>query len=197
MAILVKSDTPEADKNFWATSWEAFSDAENLYGRDFITDVAAEPLTAKCSLWIGNPDLYDQVLDYRTGPDTRHAMLLAGTCIGLDSMIMDWGNHWWCNPPFDYKREFVERAREMQAHGMGGMMLLPYEPLTQWWRNILERDAIVYEPDGRYQFYERDGETQKQGANFGSVLVGFPTFHIRDTPRIPFKRGFRNRRKVR
>lgn len=194
MAILVKSDTPDEDKNYWATSWEAFSDAENLYGRDFEIDVAAEPLTTKCNLYIGNPNMYDRVLDYRTGSDIRHDMLLAGTCIGLDSFIMDWHNHWWCNPPFDYKREYVERAREQQAMGRGGMMLLPYEPLTQWWRNILEKDAIVYEPDGRYQFYERDGETQKQGANFGSVLVGFPTFHLRDTLRIPFRRGFRNPR---
>ena len=28
MAILIKSNTPDSDKDFWATSWQAFSDAE-------------------------------------------------------------------------------------------------------------------------------------------------------------------------
>ena len=157
MAILVNSRTDDRDANYWATSWEAFCDAEVLYGREFQIDVAAEPATTKC--------------------------------VGLDSLNLPWENDWWCNPPFDLKLEYVAAARKAQRSGLNGMMLLPYEPLTIWWRDILEHDCIVYEPDGRYQFYERDGVTQKNGSNFGSVLVGFPSYHLRDSIRIPYRRG--------
>jgi hypothetical protein len=63
------------------------------------------------------------------------------------------------------------------------MMLVPYELLAGWWTKRLAFGTIIYEPDGRYQFCERDGVTQKQGANFGSALVVFPTFHIAESPR--------------
>ena len=190
MAILTKSNTPEDDKNFWATSWEAFCDAEVLYGREFQIDVAAEPATTKCARWIGSPMFYDQILDYRTKNDAKRALFMSpGICVGLDSLNIPWENDWWCNPPFDLKLEYVAAARKAQRSGLNGMMLLPYEPLTIWWRDILERDCIVYEPDGRYQFYERDGVTQKNGSNFGSVLVGFPSYHLRDSIRIPYRRG--------
>ena len=69
------------------------------------------------------------------------------------------------------------------------MMLLPYESLTNWWRDNLAEGVIIYEPDGRYNFMERDGKTKKSGANFGSVLVSFPSQHIGQSPRIPFIRG--------
>lgn len=197
MAHLVKTTTDERDANFWATSWEAFADAEALYGKEFQLDVCAEPQTSKCERYIGNPMLIDQLLDYRTRTDTRERML-GRTCIGLDALLpkMKWDADWWCNPPFDLKEEFILKARTQQLAGRPGMMLLPYEPLTLWWRRLLERDCIIYEPDGRYQFYERDGETKKTGANFGSVLVVFPNTFIHESIRIPFKRGLRNPRQV-
>lgn len=166
MAILVDSGTAAADKNFWATTPECFADGQALYGRPFELDVCAEPLTAKCQRYYGNPMLYDMVLDPRTSAE-----------------------HWWCNPPFDQKLEFIGHARRQQAAGRPGMMLLPYEPLAGWWIKRLSFGVIIYEPDGRYQFCERDGETRKQGANFGSALVVFPTHHIAESPRIRFARG--------
>ena len=190
MPILVSSQTPDDSKNFWATSWAAFCDAETLYGREFAVDVCAEPATTKCHTFIGHPMLYEQTLDYRTGPEIRR--LLRGlNCLALDTLMpsIQWPADWWCNPPFDLKLEYVAAARKAQRSGLNGMMLLPYEPLTIWWRDILEHDCIVYEPDGRYQFYERDGVTQKNGSNFGSVLVGFPSYHLRDSIRIPYRRG--------
>ena len=30
MAILIDSGTPASDKNFWATTWECFADAQAL-----------------------------------------------------------------------------------------------------------------------------------------------------------------------
>lgn len=190
VAILVDSGTAAADKNFWATTPECFADAQALYGRPFEIDVCAEPLTAKCQRYYGNPMLYDMVLDPRTSADTLAVMRSSGrTCVALDSLNVDWPEHWWCNPPFDQKLEFIGHARRQQAAGRPGMMLLPYEPLAGWWIKRLSFGVIIYEPDGRYQFCERDGETRKQGANFGSALVVFPTHHIGESPRIRFERG--------
>ncbi|MFV0357787.1 MAG: DNA N-6-adenine-methyltransferase [Bacteroides thetaiotaomicron] len=190
MPILVNSNTPVDDKNFWATSWEAFCDAEVLYGREFEIDVAAEPKTAKCQQYFARPELLDALLDYRTREETARLMRISpNTCVGLDSLNLRWPQHWWCNPPFDLKEEFVLHSRKQQFSGRSGMMLLPYEPLTQWWRRLLARDCIIYEPDGRYQFYERDGKTKKNGANFGSVLVAFPSMHLGESIRYPYKRG--------
>lgn len=190
MAILIDSGTPASDKNFWATTPECFADGQALYGRPFAVDVCAEPLTAKCQSYYGNPALYDLVLDYRTSADTLALMRESGrTCLALDALAVDWPEHWWCNPPFDQKLEFIAQARRQQAAGRPGMMLLPYEPLTGWWTKRLSFGCIIYEPDGRYQFCERDGVTKKQGANFGSALVVFPTLHIAESPRIRFERG--------
>lgn len=193
MAILIDSGTHAADKNFWATTWECFADAQALYGRRFECDVAAEPLTSKCQHYFARPEMLDQLLDYRTRADIKLQMSLAERqgviCIGLDSLNIAWPAHWWCNLPFDLKPEFIGQARKQQAAGRSGMMLLPYEPLTQWWRTLLAEDVIVYEPDGRYQFYERDGATKKSGANFGCALVAFPTMKIGPSLRVPFDRG--------
>lgn len=193
MAILIDSGTPASDKNFWATTREAFSDAQVLYGRKFQCDVAAEPLTAKCANYFARPEMLDQLLDYRTTSKIREQMAAAESkgviCTGLDSLHLPWPDHWWCNPPFDLKPEFIRHARKQQVFGHPGMMLLPYEPLAGWWRRLLANDVIVYEPDGRYQFYERDGVTRKSGANFGCALVAFPTMKIGPSLRVPFERG--------
>lgn len=161
-----KSTTPVKDSNFWATSWRQFYDAQHLYGRPFLFDVAAEKATSKCGL-----------LGY------------FGLDRGDDSLQLDWPTDWWCNPPFDRKVEFIQHAREQQAAGRPGMMLLPYEPVSNWWRENLQNDVIVYEPDGRYNFMERDGQTMKTGVNFGTALVLFTTATIGLSIRIPYTRG--------
>lgn len=190
MAILVKSGTAEADKNFWGTDPHCFDDALALYGRPFEIDVCAEPQTAKCDRYYASADLYDAVLDYRTSAQTLELMKASGrTCVALNALAVEWPEHWWCNPPFDQKHTFIAKARREQTSGRPGMMLLPYEPLTGWWQQMISSGCIIYEPDGRYQFYERDGMTRKSGANFGSALVAFPTQLITESPRIRFKRG--------
>lgn len=193
MPILIDSGTPASDKNFWATTRECFLDAQMLYGRRFEVDVAAEPQTAKCNQYFTSHLFLEQLLDYRTSATARaklHQAEQSGViCMGLDSLNLDWPEHWWCNPPFDMKPEFIAQARKQQAQGKSGMMLLPYEPLTTWWRRTLAEDVLIFEPDGRYQFYERDGQTRKSGANFGCALLAFPTMKIGQSIRIPFTRG--------
>lgn len=158
-----KSQTDEEDKNFWSTRHETMTDATRLYGRRFTFDVAAEPATAKCD------DFY---------------------CLarGEDALVLPWPADWWCNPPFDIKVQFIRRARFMQSIGHGGMMLIPYEPCSNWWRDHLAEDVIIYEPDGRIGFYERDGKTRKAGVNFPSALVCFPTQKIGPSIRVPYIR---------
>ena len=190
MAILVASKTPEADRNFWATQWECFADAQELHGRKFALDVCAEPLTAKCERYIARPELLDELLDYRSRDRIREEMAASSSlCVGLDAFNTSWDADWWCNPPFDLKHEFIAQAKHYQATGRPGMMLLPYEPLTNWWRASLSEGVIIYEPDGRYNFMARDGKTKKSGSTFGSVLVSFPAQHIGQSIRIPFTRG--------
>ena len=190
MAILIKSKTAEADRNFWATQWGCFLDAQRLHGRSFRLDVAAEPLTSKCNRYYARPEMVDELLDYRTSAETKLQMRESGAvCVGLDALRLPWEDDWWCNPPFDIKEQFIRKAKREQAKGRAGMMLLPYEPLTNWWRDNLSLGVFIYEPDGRYNFMGRDGKTKKHGANFGSVLVSFPSQHIGQSPRIQFIRG--------
>lgn len=179
MTNLVKSKTQENDKNKWATALECFADAKALYGRQFQCDVAALPATAKCTNIIVPPDY-----TLAEGDDTRQVNI-----IDVDALATDWPDDWWCNPPFDEKASFIEKARKQQQAGRQGMMLLPYEPLTGWWRDLLSDDVIIYEPDGRYNFYEADGKTKKTGVNFGSAFVLFPACKIGPSIRVPFKRG--------
>lgn len=190
MSILIESSTKADDKNRWGTDPQCFADAVALNGRPFVIDVCAEPLTAKCQRFYASDELYDAVLDYRTSTHAMAQLRASGrTCVALNSLIQVWDDSWWCNPPFDQKQAFIRYARSQQAAGRAGMMLLPYEPLTVWWQSLLATGCIIYEPDGRYQFVERDGVTRKSGANFGSALVAFPTQHIGESIRVRFKRG--------
>lgn len=171
------SETDPADKNFWATQWHCFHDAEMLYGRRLEFDVAAMAHTSKV------PGKY-------YGPDHKSELY-------RDSLAADlpWPEHWWCNPPFDRKQDFIVKAIEQQGNGRPGMMLLPYEPASVWWQELLATGVIVYEPAGRYNFYEADGVTPKTGVNFPSALVCFPTHRLRDSVRIPYQKSFPPRQK--
>lgn len=193
MAILVKSSTPASDKNRWGTKWECFWDAQALYGRRFALDVAAEPETTKVNRFYTSLEW----LEMRAGNHFKRGTGFADTyfnpdanIVGFDALTTAWEPHWWCNPPFDLKPEFISKAVAEARAGNPGMMLLPYEPLTQWWLEHVEgKAAAIYEPDGRYNFVEPDGITKKTGVNFGSVFVLFTPGYFPITHRIRFKRG--------
>lgn len=181
VAILVQSKTVEGVKNKWATQWPCFLDArmhfELLTGKKIVIDVAAEPQTAKVNRYLLPPDWIN---NHPSGsydllkPKHEMARLLNPKCVGFDGLLCAWDDGWWCNPPFDLKQEFLQKAVEEMFKGHDGIMLLPYEPLSGWWIEHVEPYAkIVLEPNGRYPFYEADGRTKKQGVNFGSVLVIF------------------------
>lgn len=163
MAHLVKSETKSSDKNRWATTWECFERAHELFGMKFSIDVCAEYETAKCTRYYGpngyNPPKFS----------VRYVGLVA-----TDALRLRWGDRFWCNPPFDLKKEFITQAIKMSRRGKSGMMLLPYEPCTKWFRElVMPNTSIVYVPDGRYNFLESDGVTKKTGVNFPSCFVLF------------------------
>lgn len=192
MAHLVKSETPAENKNRWATSWLAFNDAQALFGHPFALDVCAEPVTAKVSRFIIDQDRFNE-LDPALVVIGQSGSFIYGEkqlIHAIDSLSNGWINGWWCNPPFDRKVEFICKAIKEDFHGRHGMMMLPYEPLTGWWQTYVDGYAAkVYEPNGRYNFYESDGVTKKTGVNFGSVFVLFDRTK-KTTPRERFKRGF-------
>ncbi|WP_318491858.1 DNA N-6-adenine-methyltransferase [Photobacterium leiognathi] len=184
MAHVVKSHTKSSDKNRWATTWEAFADAQYLYGRPFELDVCAEPATTKCKRYFVSPEYFEQ-----SGKNSDELFRLG--VVGVDALAAKsvWPNHWFCNPPFDNKEAFILAAISASDRGHPGMMMLPYEPLTQWWQNLVDGNAAkIYEPNGRYNFYESDGVTKKTGVNFGCAFVLFDHGQ-RTTPRVKFKRG--------
>ena len=183
MAILVKSTTAVSDKNRWSTTLECFSDAQILFGRPFSVDTAAEPATAKVNNFYISPDFFkfNNWASEITKSDNR--------IVGVDALSIDWIDGWWCNPPFDHKQEFLIKAAKEAKAGRSGMMLLPHEPLTGWWRELVENVAtIVYTPNGRYPFLETDGKTKKSGVNFGSSLILFAPHYIKRTEYVPFDR---------
>ncbi|HAT8515216.1 TPA: hypothetical protein I7181_16095 [Vibrio vulnificus] len=64
------------------------------------------------------------------------------------------------------------------------------EPATGWWRELVDGKATaIYEPDGRYNFYDIDGVTKKTGVNFPSAFVLWTPHFTHYTPKIPFSRG--------
>lgn len=193
MTILVKSGTPDGAKNRWGTTKDTALDAEYLFyqatGKRLVLDAAAEPQTAKFGRyllppeWVNNAPGYDLLKNNGNTATGENAI-----CVGFDALQVSWEDGWWCNPPFDNKVAFIQKAVEEMFKGHDGMMLLPYEPLTNWWRdNVTGYASVIYEPNGRYPFCEIDGITKKAGVNFGSALVLFTRRKL-DTPRQIFKK---------
>ncbi|PSW06166.1 DNA N-6-adenine-methyltransferase [Photobacterium lipolyticum] len=192
MAILVKTTSHQDDKNRWGTQWQCFADAVSLYGKPFQLDVCAEPETAKCERYFVLLDWFsrNRLSNYGLHGHETFWFNPSNKIVGFDGLTCDWKNDWYCNPPFDLKREFITKAYIESRAGKSGMMLMPYEPLTSWWLDLVgDKATAVYTPDGRYNFYKPDGATKKSGVNFGSVFVLFTPHKVKITQRIPFKRG--------
>ena len=192
VTTLNKSNTELDEKNRWATTWECFLDGLSLYGRPFKTDVCAEPATAKVKRFMVSPEWFDNNRGYPIIFGDSNRKRNAIRIVGIDALCNDWGNDFWCNPPFDLKIEFLTHLRTQIDKKYSGMMVLPYEPLTTWWREYVSPYAeCIYEPIGRYPYYEIDGVTPKPSPNFGSVLVKFSPKGNDGSiivPRVPYER---------
>ena len=183
MAVLVKSKTPVSDKNRLSTTWECFEDAKRLTGLSFILDAAAEYQTTKCTHYITpEEDALSLSWSHRFAMVLKRIYKLESTLPPVRNMAV------WCNPPFDNKLEFIQKAYdESRLFGLTTCLLIPYEPNTIWWRCMVDGVAkTVYEPRGRYAFYEPDGVTLKGGANFSTCFVVFDGGVTTNTQYIKF-----------
>ncbi len=83
---------------------------------------------------------------------------------------------WWCNPPFKLCREFIAKAHEELRLGNEGLMLIPNNAETAWFR-----ESITYPNMPRMMWPHRiafiDDRTGKPGTGNvkGSWIVAFLT----------------------
>lgn len=162
-----KSKTKSDIKNLWITSASAYRDAEILCGAArFDIDVAASESNRKCGRFI---DKQENALEQFWFSDYR----------------VRWA---WCNPPFDLKREFLDKAYEQRASG-NTCLMIPYEPCTKWWRSHVHGKAsVVYIPDGRYNYCHPETGEEIKGVAFASCFVVFTSLNM-PTQYVHFNRG--------
>lgn len=160
-----KSRTKSDIKNLWITSDEAFRHALSLCGQShFDIDVAASVRNARCEVFFTKED------------------------DGLKRFWFSSAMWAWCNPPFDLKREFLDKAYEQRAHG-NTCLMIPYEPCTKWWRSHIHGKAsVVYIPDGRYNYCHPETGEEIKGVAFASCFVVFTSLNM-PTQYVHFNRG--------
>lgn len=169
MSLGKKTKTDPTIKDNWNTTWAAFHDAEALVG-PFDVDAASFEHSKKVPVCI-TPQ--------------------------MDSLIQRWADFVdngfvWCNPPFSRKLEFLEKAYiESIENGVRSCLMIPYESATKWWlKFVYGRAAIVYIPNGRYNFINDETKEEISGVPFASCFVYFdgqPDTH--ETQYVHFKRG--------
>lgn len=152
-----KSQTDESKKDLWNTDWRALRDAQALIGKPFVLDVAATDAgTAKAKTFI-TPEQNSLKTEWLSGNGAI-----------------------WCNPPFTMKPQFLTRARHQSLKWQREIMvMLPFEPTTEWWRNCVSgRATAVFIPDGRYGYLNPDTKELIPGVNFVSCFLLFTPLKI-------------------
>lgn len=170
MPILIPSDTPEKERDRWATPPELFKYADDKYGA-FHIDAAADETNHKCDTWLGG-----------------------GSPLGLtNALAVEW-NSWalltpihparlrvWCNPPYSLPGPFVRHAaKAAHLYGTQTTLLLPSTTDVRWWHrdvwngaaNRFRRGVEVEFLPQRVKHIRPDG-TRGAAPTFGSVLVTF------------------------
>lgn len=162
-----KSKTDDNKKDLWNTDWRALRDAEALIGQAFMLDVCAiDDKTSKAPHFI-----------------TPEQDALKSEWYTPDGGI-------WCNPPFTQKPQFLTRAaQQAKAWQRNVMVMLPFEPCTDWWRTFVSNQATaVFMPDGRYGYLDPDTKLLMPGVNFVSCFLLFTPLRM-PTQYVEFARG--------
>ncbi len=154
------SKTPAVHKDFWVTSPEAAQDASHLIGMEFGVDAAASnSRVAKAPIFITpEQDALDPFTLWTPPP----------------------GKATWCNPPFSHKTDFIARAYDAATlHKHVVCMMLPYEPITKWWRTLIDgRATNVFVPDGRYHYLHPETLEPMREVTFASAFVVFTPMRV-------------------
>lgn len=161
-------------KNTWITPWKHFNKINEAFGNSFILDVSASSQDSRCPSCI-----------------TADENALTRDWDPIPYIIPDWGNRhalWWSNPPFDLIDDFLEKAYQEMELGNYGLMLVPSNQETKWFRQlIVSRDmpTLVYPSRIQFEDPDRKPEDKKKGGNpVGTVLVAFMKKSKIDLPSV-------------
>lgn len=150
-------------KNTWITPWPHFNKINEAFGNSFILDVSASTQDSRCPACI-----------------TEDENALTRDWDPTPFVPQDWGNKytfWWSNPPFDLINDFLEKAYQEMQLGNHGVMLVPSNQETKWYRNLIvarNLPTLVY--PSRIQFIDPDrkpDEKRRGGNPVGTVIVSF------------------------
>ncbi len=158
MPVIVKSETPTSEKDFWRTPSGLFAYCNARWG-PYTLDAAADETNHLCRYWFGPGGVVEDAL----APDVV------------------WGARNWCNPPYSrgMVRAFMRKAVE-QAENVGALttLLVPATTDAPWWHDWvwgIEGTRAGVEVEflrGRVRFNRPDG-TPAGTPTFASVLVTF------------------------
>lgn len=152
---LNNSTTPETERDCAQTPKWFVKAAEKFLHIKFDLDTCCLVATAKC-------DAFYSLVDH-----------------GADSLILPWGNHNWCNPPYSDVKPWLIKAADEALRGRTSCLLIPDKPevaYTRWCR--LNADTMIHMPF-RLNFLRPDGSEfldskgRKQGPKFPVVLAVF------------------------
>lgn len=60
-----------------------------------------------------------------------------------DGLKEPWGNHTWCNPPFNECQKWVKKAYEESKKGASIVMLIPVRTETAYWHEYILKNPYV------------------------------------------------------
>jgi phage N-6-adenine-methyltransferase len=131
-------------------------DFARLVGYRLTLDVCAEKWSAKCPLYFTKKD---------------------------NALAQEWRHGWFCNPPYNDQRTWLEKANAEANKGRRGVMLLKAATAERYWMPLtFERGTtdLVY---GRMAFIHPKTKRPQSGADFASAVVwlgpGIPSGVVR------------------
>lgn len=160
------SKTPKHLRGKWRTPLALFASQDREFR--FTADVAAEPHTALCPVFL-----------------TKEQDALA-------RFWDDFGGTVWCNPPYDDIMPWVHVAAHCNDRGTGCVMLVPASTSVDWWLEALQSvTEVKFITGGRIKFLHPETGKPQNGNMGGSAFLiwrpdDFPkqarvTWHDRDT----------------
>lgn len=154
------SENRASSKSTYQGDWETPRKHFDIISESFrfTLDVCASAENTKCDEWI---DKEQNALETLWKVDT-----------------VETNEYWWCNPDFRLSAEFLDKAfNEMNLHGNYGIMLLPPNLETEWFRKgITERGIRILHYPQRIQFInptQPGDEKRRSGNSKGSILAAF------------------------